>query len=104
MIDVLAANPIEINQNIFSPAGIFSNFGSLASAIILILTSTVAALSIIFIIIGGIKIVTSAGDQKKMASAQGTITYAIIGLSVAILAFVILKVVQFLIGSDVPIT
>lgn len=103
----------EINQEIFPPAKFFSadpgtgevtGFGKLASDILLILTSAAAILSIIFIIVAGIKFLTSSGDEKKLASAQGTLTYAIIGLAVTILAFVIIRVLQFLFGSNVPIT
>lgn len=94
----------EIDKAIFPPAGIFPTFGKLASDIILILTSVAGAISIIFIIIAGIKFVTSSGDQKKLASAQATLTYAIIGLAVTILAFVILQVVQHFLRSSVPIT
>src|SRR3990167_8869616 len=91
----------------FSPASIYGSttgFGKLASDIILILTSTAGALSLAFIIIAGIKFVTSGGDPKKLASASSTLTYAIIGLAVTILAFVILRIVQFFLKSAVPIT
>lgn len=91
-------------RSVFSPAGIFADFGRLASAIILILTSFTGALSMIFIIISGIKLVTAGGDPKKMADARNTLTYAIIGLIVTALAFIILRVVQFFLGANIPIT
>lgn len=97
----------QIDETFFPPAGRYPGqaaFGTLATDIIVILTSIAGALTIIFIVIAGIKYVTSGGDEKKLASAHGTITYAIIGLAVTILAFVILRVVQFFIGSSVPIT
>lgn len=72
-----------------------TGFGRLASDILLILTSVAASLSIIFVVISGIKFVTSGGDPKNLASARSTLTYAIIGIVVTILAFVILRVVQF---------
>ena len=59
--------------------------------------------SVIFIIISGIKIVTAAGDEKKLASASQTLTYAIIGLVVTILAFVIVRLVQYFLRSNVAI-
>ena len=97
-------------QNFFSPAKIYgeegnqvTGFGTLASDIVLILTGVAFAISIIFIIIAGIKIVTASGDEKKLASAQSTLTYAIIGLVVTILAFVIVRLVQYFIGARVPI-
>ena len=79
-------------------------FGVLASDVLLILTSTAGALSLMFVVIAGIKFVTSGGDPKKLASASSTLTYAIIGLAVTILAFVILRIVQFFLRSAVPIT
>ena len=97
-------------QDVFSPAKIYSGtdtevtgFGKLASDIVLILTGVAFAISIIFIIIAGIKIVTASGDEKKLASAQSTLTYAIIGLVVTILAFVIVRLVQYFIGANVAI-
>lgn len=103
MFDVYAVS-FEIDEGVFSPAGLFENFGQLATTIITILVSFAGALSIIFIIIAGFKFITSSGDEKKLASASSTLTYAIIGLAVTILAFVILRVVQRFIGADVEIT
>lgn len=91
-------------QEQFTPANRFSDFGQLASDIILILTGAAGAISIIFIVAAGIKFITSSGDQKKLASASSTLTYAIIGLAVTALAFIILRVVQFFFGANVPIT
>ena len=94
-------------QDVFQPAGIYKDTTGVAKLftdIIQILIGVSGVLSLIFIIIGGIKIITASGDEKKMASAQATITYAIIGLVVTALAFVILRVVQYFLRSNVPIT
>ena len=94
----------EITNTIFPPAGLFADFGALATLIIRILTSVAAASSVFLIVLAGIKFVTSGGDPKKLASASATLTYAIIGLAVTILAFIILAAAQTFIGSNVPIT
>src|SRR3972149_7859737 len=101
-------------RDVFHPAQIFvgptriygdpAGFGRLASDVLLILTGTAGALSLMFIVIAGIKFVTSGGDPKKLASATSTLTYAIIGIAVTILAFVVLRIVQFFLKSAVPIT
>ena len=96
-------------QDVFKPAqitgyGEASGVGVLASDIVLILTGVAGIVAIIFIIIGGFKFLTSSGDEKKLASATGTLTYAIIGLAIVILAFVIIKVVQYFLKSEIPIT
>lgn len=97
-------------QDVFPPAAIYGEqggevvgFGKLAGDIVLILTSVAFSISVIFIIIAGIKIVTASGDEKKMAAATGTLTYAIIGLVVTILAFVIVRLVQYFLQSNVAI-
>ena len=54
---------------------------------------TAGALSVIFIIVGGFRYVISGGNPKEVAQAKATITYAIIGLVVSILAVVIVNFV-----------
>ncbi|OGD86534.1 hypothetical protein A2870_01900 [Candidatus Curtissbacteria bacterium RIFCSPHIGHO2_01_FULL_41_11] len=102
MKDLLAASFSIKNE--FTPANRFATTGDLVSNIIIILTSFAGALALIFIIIGGIKFITAAGDEKKMQSATQTLTYAIIGLIVTALAFIILRIVQQFLGSNVAIT
>lgn len=45
-----------------------------------------AVVAVIFLLIGGIRYITSTGDPARITSAKNTIQYAIIGLIVAILA------------------
>lgn len=54
------------------------------------------AISVLMVVIGGLNYVISAGDPQKTARAKDTILYALIGLAVSILAFVI---VRFVLGS-----
>lgn len=91
-----------IDNSIFPPAS-YVNFGSLATVVVKFLISLAGVTSLIFIIIGGIKIVTASGDEKKLAGAQSTILYAIIGLIVTILALVMVNIVQKFFGSNVKI-
>lgn len=102
MFDVYAFE-IGGENAIFQPAKLFGDFGSLMSSIVAILISASFTIAIFFIIIGGIRIVTASGDMKKIQAAQGQITYAIIGLVVTILAFVIMQVVQYFFRASVPI-
>lgn len=93
-------------QDVFQPAGIYKDTTGVAklfSDIILILTGVAGILSFVFIIIGGIKIITAADDPKKLQGGWSTIMYAIIGLVVTALAFVILRVVQYFLKSNVAI-
>ena len=57
------------------------------------LLMAVGAISVIFIIIGGVKYATSGGDADKVKSAKNTLLYAIVGLAVALLAGLIVQLV-----------
>lgn len=53
----------------------------------------VAALSLLFIVIGGLRYVLSDGDPQNASRAKSTIVYALIGLMVAIAAQAIVSFV-----------
>lgn len=61
-----------------------------------VLLFVIGAISVIMLIIGGIRYVVSGGDSGAVTSAKNTILYAIVGIVVAILAY---AVVNFVIGS-----
>lgn len=54
---------------------------------------------IIYLLIGGIKFITSGGDKNATASAQQMITHAIIGFVLLVLLFVIVKFVTEFFGA-----
>jgi len=58
--------------------------------------TVVGALAVLFIIIGGIQYVSSDGNAGDIEKAKSTIIYAVIGLIIALSAFVI---VQFTAGQ-----
>lgn len=65
----------------------------LAKSIIDILLWIVGVVSVIMIIISGIKYVTSTGDASKVASAKNTLMYAVVGVVVAAFAYAIVNYV-----------
>jgi hypothetical protein len=81
-------------------AGNTASLGSIVGIVMNVLFILVGALGVAFIVIGGIKYITSGGDEKKVASAKNTILYAVIGLVVAILARVIIGIVLNAIGTS----
>lgn len=76
-------------DNLFGTGGIFQTVTN-------VLLFVIGAVSVIMLIIGGIRYTVSQGDQAAVTSAKNTILYAIIGLVVAILAY---AAVNFVVGS-----
>jgi len=56
------------------------------------LLSIVGGLTILFLIIGGVQYITSAGNTARAEMAKKTITYAIIGLIIVILTGFVLEI------------
>lgn len=50
-------------------------------------------LSVIMIVVGGVRYTTSAGDASRVKAAKDTIMYSVVGLVVALLAFAIVNFV-----------
>lgn len=80
------AKPTGAAQNLFGDGSIFNTVTN-------ILLFLIGAISVVMLIIGGIRYVVSGGDQGAVTSAKNTILYAIIGIVVAFLAFAAVRFV-----------
>lgn len=58
-----------------------------------VLLFIIGAISVIMLIIGGIRYTVSNGDSAAVTSAKNTILYAVIGIVVAILAYALVNFV-----------
>jgi uncharacterized protein YacL len=68
------------------------NIGAIVGAVVTFLLVIAVLIALFFLILGGIRWITSGGDKGKVESARNTIIAAIIGLVIAFLAFFILSV------------
>ncbi len=65
-----------------------------------ILSYVLGVIAVIMIIIGGLRFVTSGGNQQSVSSAKTTIAYALLGLVVAALAQVL---VHWVLNSSINV-
>ena len=77
--------------DLFGPEGIFKTITN-------VLLFIIGAVSVIMLIIGGIRYTTSNGDSTAVTNAKNTILYAVVGIVVALLAYAL---VNFVISSFV---
>jgi hypothetical protein len=70
-----------------------TNVNTMVATIINIFSWIVGVVSVIMIIWGGFKYITSGGESGGVTSAKNTILYAIVGLVIVALAQVIVKFV-----------
>lgn len=81
-----AAKGVEQMSDLFGATGIFNTVTN-------VLLFAIGAISVIMIIIGGLRYVVSGGDTSKVTAAKNTILYAIIGLIVALLSYAVINFV-----------
>ena len=64
---------------------------TLVKNIVNILLFIIGAVSVVMVVMGGIKYAVSNGDSSQVKSAKDTILYAVIGLVVALLAYALVN-------------
>ncbi len=84
-----AARGVDMPTDLFGQSGTFSTISN-------VMLFLIGAISVIMLIIGGIRYVVSGGDSTAVQAAKNTILYAIVGIVVALLAY---AVVNFVISS-----
>lgn len=89
-----SARGTDQTANLFGSTGIFRTITN-------VLLFVLGAISVIMIIIGGLRYVISGGNSTAVTAAKNTILYAIVGVIVALLAYAIINFVldSFTAGS-----
>ena len=98
---VYAADSIDL-----TPKGNFSNLGSLTipgiiSGAISLVMLVVALVFFFILILGGLKWITSEGDEKAVGAARNQITNGLIGLAIVFAAFAIMKLIGTVFGVNI---
>jgi len=58
----------------------------------------------VFLLIGGIRWIIAGGDEKAVAGARGTITAALIGLVIVLVAYAIIRLVEIFFNVNIVTT
>ncbi len=80
----------------------FCDVGEATRAIVNVLLGLISLAAVIFIILGGYKYVTSQGNNEAATAGRKTMTNAVIGLVIAVLAYTVVAVVSNTISSVGP--
>lgn len=92
-----ATGAVQINGGACLPTGLPSTNASSTElqTVLQILFGVLAAVAVLFVVIGGFRYVISEGDPEAMGRAKGTIIYAVVGLLIALTAE---SIVSFALG------
>ncbi|MEO8911890.1 MAG: hypothetical protein ABI303_02810 [Candidatus Saccharimonas sp.] len=70
-----------------------TDVGAIVKNIVNLMLFALGAISVIMIVIGGIKYTVSNGDSSQLTSAKNTILYSVVGLVIAAAAYAIVNFV-----------
>lgn len=88
------------NDQLYNPLpsdSLVATFLSIVRAFVLI----VAVFAVLFIMVGGFQMIMASGNEELYTKARKTITWAILGLVVALLSFSIIAIVQSLLKANI---
>lgn len=99
--------PVYAEEITISPTG--DNFsgltnltaGGIISGAINLVLILVALVFFFILVLGGLKWVTSGGDEKKVGAARAQITNALIGLAIVFAAWAIMKLIETVFGISI---
>lgn len=87
--------------NIHFEFGEIATIGDIISALIPYILVLAGLILFGFLIFGGFELLTSAGDPKKVQSAQGKITSAIIGFIIIFVAYWLVQILEIIFGLKI---
>ena len=98
-----SVSPVSATLEDWSGPATLKDLEKVFANIISIVAAVGGFLSFIAIIIGGFRYITARGDPKAVAAAQGMVTWAIIGLTMIIISWLILQLIENFTEVDVTI-
>jgi len=75
------------------PTGGLNTVAKVIGNALTILLIVAVILTLIYLILGGMTWIRSGGDKQKIAQARSRITYAIIGLIIALVSFFMINII-----------
>lgn len=86
-----------------NPTARFSSINTLLGIIVPTVTIIAAVVFGAMLMSAGYKIITAGGETEKIQSAQQTATYAVLGILVIVLAYLIVRLLAYIFQIEVPI-
>ncbi len=97
----ITAKALDITPGELSlPAG-FGDLGAIVAAGLPVVISGTGLLMFGYLLYGGLKYITAAGDTKQIQEATKTITSAVIGMTIVFASFWIVRIIETVFGLNI---
>lgn len=84
----------------FPPARYFTSIGALVNTVVPALLLVAAIILLGMLLLAGYRVLTAAGNPDAITEARNTATFAIVGIVVIMLSYLIVRVVSYILGVD----
>jgi hypothetical protein len=92
---------LDIVLSCMAPPASLGDLNGVFSRVVSVALGLAGIVLFVMLLVGGLKYITAGGDPKAAEGAQKTITYAIGGLILILLSFLILVLIKTITGVDV---
>ncbi|HKB88107.1 MAG TPA: hypothetical protein VKC53_00510 [Patescibacteria group bacterium] len=101
---MLAQNLDTIQSTGLSGAKIPTSIGELISNVLPYVFGAAALMLLIYLVMGGLQLMTSRGDPKGVQMAQAKITNALIGFVIIFFSYILVNIIARIFGVNAIIT
>lgn len=94
---------VDFSNKDINPIAKYSSIASFTDVIIPLMMILGGLASLIMLLLGAYKYLTSEGNPEKISKAQSTIIYAILGLFLIVASFILTKVIGWVLQVKMPL-
>ena len=94
---------VDLSDTTVNPLAKFGDLGGILNVVIPTLILGAALIFLGALLYGGYTIITAGGEPKNLQKAQSIMKYALIGLIIVVLSFLLTKVIEILLNIDLPL-
>jgi len=91
---------VNLSDTSVNPLAKFSTVASILNIVLPLLTTIAAIIFLFMFLFGAIRWLTSGGNPESLKKARSTFTFAVIGLIIVLLSFLIVKLLAKILGID----
>ncbi len=91
---------VDFSNPSVNPTAKVGEISSLTNLLLPILTATAGLMAFAYMLYGAFLWITAGGDPKRREDARNTITYAIFGVLFVVVAFLLVRIVMTVTGTD----
>lgn len=91
-----AINPVDVGL-----PGTFTDLGTIITFVLPVVITLSGLAAFAFLLLGGVKYLTSGGDDKAIGEARKIITNAILGLLIVFVAYWVIKILETVLGLEI---